>query len=231
MKFIWPLDDPVITRNFYYKSSLYISGQHAALDLIPRIGTAAGTPIKVVASGVGVGSGWDFYSGYFFAADHEGGFRTFYRHLWGPSPIAVGQRVTQGQVIGNMGNTGWSLGNHLHFDLWNRNKIRDDNAIFYKNGWYALDPVFYLGQETKQEDDDMGIQFGLPGDIPVPGNYGGGRTKMAVWRPETGEWLIEGQRTVQLGLPSDIPVPGDYNGDGKTQRAVWRPSNGKWYIQ
>lgn len=161
MRFIWPIDDPVITRNFYYLSSLYVGGQHAALDLIPRGRPATGEPLRAIANGTVVGVGWDFYSGFFVALDLADGYRCFYRHLFGMTPVAVGQRVSQGQIIGNVGNTGWSLGAHLHFDLWNRDKIRDDEAIFYKNNWYALDPVFYLGQEieqeqeTEQEDDDM----------------------------------------------------------------------------
>lgn len=151
--FTYPLHDHVLTRDFYYLSSLYVGGQHAACDYIRRIGPTRGAPIMAVANGTVSGIGWDMYSGFFVAIDHTDGFRSFYRHLYGQTPVAVGQQVGQGQIIGNVGNTGWSLGDHLHFDLWNCNKIRDDGAIFYKNGWYAIDPELYLGQE----DDDMGM--------------------------------------------------------------------------
>lgn len=148
MQFIWPLDDYILTRDFYYLASLYIGGQHAAIDLIRELEATRASPIRVVADGVVVGVGWDYYSGFFVAVDHAGGFRSFYRHLYGQTPVVVGQQVSQGQIIGNVGSTGGvSLGDHLHFDLWNRNKIRDDNAIFYKNDWYAVDPMKYLGRE------------------------------------------------------------------------------------
>ncbi len=152
MQFIWPLDDYIITRDFYYLASLYVGGQHAAIDLIRRTGATRAAPIRAVADGTVVGVGWDYYSGFFVGIDHAGDFRSSYRHLYGQTPVVVGQRVSQGQIVGNVGSTGGvSLGDHLHFDLWNRNKIRDDDAIFYKNGWYAVDPMKYLGQE----DDDM----------------------------------------------------------------------------
>lgn len=78
-------------------------------------------------------------------------------------------------------------------------------------------------------------QWGLPGDIPVPGFYEGGTTSdMAVFRPSDGAWYIKpsngsAQYRVPWGLTTDIPVVGDYDGDGISDFVVWRPSNGNWY--
>ena len=78
--------------------------------------------------------------------------------------------------------------------------------------------------------------WGMPGDIPVPGDYDGdGKTDYAIWRPSTGEWWIirssDGTLQYQVwGVAGDIPVPGDYDGDGKTDIAIWRPSTGAWWI-
>jgi hypothetical protein len=78
--------------------------------------------------------------------------------------------------------------------------------------------------------------WGLPGDIPVPGDYDGdGRSDLAIYRPSDQTWWIVLSRTgqwyqVQWGLPDDIPVPADYDGDGKTDIAVFRPSENNWYV-
>ncbi|MBI3423071.1 MAG: VCBS repeat-containing protein [Acidobacteria bacterium] len=80
------------------------------------------------------------------------------------------------------------------------------------------------------------IDFGAPGDVPVPGDYDGdGQCDVAVFRPANGTWYARlsasGQSLVKAwGMASDVPVPGDYDGDGRTDLAVWRGGEGRWYI-
>jgi Divergent InlB B-repeat domain/FG-GAP-like repeat len=81
--------------------------------------------------------------------------------------------------------------------------------------------------------DQGAVQFGLPGDIPLSGDFDGdGTPDIALYRPWTGQWFTPGQPARQWGSPGDIPVPADYNGDGITDLAVFRQSgpSGVWYI-
>ena len=80
------------------------------------------------------------------------------------------------------------------------------------------------------------LQWGITGDVPVPGDYNGdGKSDAAVFRPSTNIWYVRDLATnqplfYQWGLPGDIEAPGDYDGDGKTDVAVFRPSTGYFYI-
>ena len=151
-QFTHPLHDHILTRGFAYKASLYVGGQHAAADYVRETGRTRDAAIISIAAGSVVRTNWDYYSGFLASVDHGDGWMSTYRHLIKPSPLRTGQPVTQGQLVGNVGNTGASLGDHLHFDLWNREK--HDPTAFYKNGWWAHDPVLYLGEEEKDEMTD-----------------------------------------------------------------------------
>ncbi|MEP6917945.1 MAG: S8 family serine peptidase, partial [Acidobacteriota bacterium] len=76
------------------------------------------------------------------------------------------------------------------------------------------------------------IDFGVSGDLPVPGDYNGdGIRDVALFRPSNGTWYIAGGPTIVWGAPGDIPVPADYDGDQVTDIAVFRPSTGVFYVR
>ena len=63
--------------------------------------------------------------------DHNNGYFTRYLHLaYGTVKVKVGDRVKKGQVIGYMGNTGYSFGGHLHFEVWNGNNRINPTEYF-----------------------------------------------------------------------------------------------------
>jgi len=67
--------------------------------------------------------------------------------------------------------------------------------------------------------------------VPPADFAGNASTDLSVFRPSSGQWLVQGQAAVYLGLGADLPVPCDYDGDGDTDVAVFRPSGGGWYVQ
>jgi len=89
---------------------------------------------------------------------------------------------------------------------------------------------------------EASFDFGLAGDVPVPGDYDGdGVQDLAVFRPGAGDWRtrkvylnncgpMDCTEQVHWGQNGDIPAPGDFDGDGKTDRAIFRPASGDWYI-
>ncbi len=79
-------------------------------------GAGCGTPIRAAASGTVTEEYYNGGYGNRLFIDH-GVMTTSYNHMSGYA-VHVGAHVTQGQIIGYVGTTGYSTGCHLHFMLW-----------------------------------------------------------------------------------------------------------------
>jgi hypothetical protein len=101
---IWPIHGPV-AQEFGHNG-------HPGID----IDAPYGTPIHAAGTGVVIWAGWQGGYGNFVLIDHGYGLVTGYGHQ---SRIAVtrGQKVSQGDVIGYEGSTGYSTGPHVHFEV------------------------------------------------------------------------------------------------------------------
>ena len=77
---------------------------------------AYGTPIFATADGVVIYSSWDNGYGRLVKIQHAFGIETRYAHL-SQIRVEVGQRVSRGDRIGDMGNSGRSTGTHLHYEV------------------------------------------------------------------------------------------------------------------
>lgn len=142
------LDCRVLEKGKCEVSQKYKGSKHNGIDLVG----GGYTLDNVVAhsDGVVVGvvnncnrntskTGEKIYGNY-VKIKHDNGMYTFYAHLkYGTVAVEMNQRVTKGTVLGYMGNTGYSFGAHLHFEVRNENNVQ-------------IDPTSYIGEEFEQKE-------------------------------------------------------------------------------
>ena len=113
--YLWPLPGYYrLSSQFGYRIHPItgVAHSHTGID-IPASG---GTPILAAKSGQVVTSAYHYSYGNYVVIDHGNGNSTLYAHM-SSRAVSEGQMVTQGQVIGYVGTTGSSTGNHLHFEV------------------------------------------------------------------------------------------------------------------
>ncbi len=123
-----PSIDPVagaqVIGCFCYRTSPDVEF-HPGVDL----GADYGDAVHASAAGTVVANSWDGGYGIKIDIDHGNGYHTWYAHL-SKADVEVGAHVYKGQLIGEVGSTGFSTGPHLHYQIM-------------KNG-VAVDPTPYL---------------------------------------------------------------------------------------
>ena len=114
--FQWPLPASWNTLSSLFGSRTHpITGKpnnHTGID----IPASRNTEIYAAKSGVVVTSTYNSSYGNYVVVSHSDGTSTLYAHM-NSRNATVGQTVSQGQVIGYVGTTGSSTGNHLHFEV------------------------------------------------------------------------------------------------------------------
>ncbi|MBU1031728.1 M23 family metallopeptidase [Patescibacteria group bacterium] len=116
-QFIWPAGGTI---------SQYFSWYHPGIDIAnrsaPGIAAADGGTVKV--------AGWPDGQGYGnrVVIDHGNGYTSLYAHLSNVY-VSVGETVSRGQLIGQMGSTGRSTGIHLHLEIHYRGIALNPLAI------------------------------------------------------------------------------------------------------
>lgn len=127
----WPVggwDGGAISETMYGYGG-YVN--HSGVD----IAAPYGTPIYAADSGTVVLSQWYYGYGYCIMIQHASGLKTVYGHC-SALHVSVGETVTQGQQIADVGATGQATGNHLHFE------VRINNIPVY--------PLSYLPWHKRQ---------------------------------------------------------------------------------
>jgi murein DD-endopeptidase MepM/ murein hydrolase activator NlpD len=95
---------------------------HTGIDYAAPIGT----PVRATGDGTVVSAGWQTGYGNAVVIQHQGIYSTLYGHLSRLAPgLHAGQAVSQGQLIGFVGMTGWATGPHLHYEFRVRGLAKD----------------------------------------------------------------------------------------------------------
>ena len=133
--FQWPLPQSyTITSWFGYRADPFTGeiDYHSGTD----VGAPGGPPILAAADGtVTIANGIDSWGGgygYYIKVRHNDTYETLYAHC-SSICVTVGQEVKQGEVIGYVGTTGNSTGNHLHFEVWQNGERTDALGYFKAN--------------------------------------------------------------------------------------------------
>lgn len=133
--YIWPLDTRFQYITTYFGYDAWRNGMHRGID----IGNAGIANANVYAAQEGTvivasntcshnyGKNYTCCASYgnYIIVKHPNGYATLYAHL-GSLNVSQGQYVSQGQVIGHVGTTGWSTGYHLHFEVRTPDGTRTD---------------------------------------------------------------------------------------------------------
>lgn len=117
---IWPCSGR-LTSYFGYRADPFTGKRsfHTGID----IANYRGAPIRAAMSGKVVLNDYRPRGyGRYIVIQHSNGLKTLYGHL-DKSFVRSGQWVEQGQLIGEMGTTGYSTGNHLHFTVYEHGRL------------------------------------------------------------------------------------------------------------
>jgi len=112
---IWPVVGPISSSFGEREDPILGTGEgefHAGIDISGPLGT----PIHATADGVVVSVGLENGYGRMVRIDHGHGLQTCYGHMSGFA-VTAGQSVSRGQVIGYIGHSGRTTGNHVHYEV------------------------------------------------------------------------------------------------------------------
>lgn len=152
--FQWPLNNDYNVSSFYGVRRHPVYGRnikHNGID----ISASQGTSIHSINAGVVKSTGFQSARGYYIIIKN-GDIQVLYQHLKQNSiKVKVGDTITKGEVIAEVGNTGVSTGPHLHLEVYKNNVLT--NPLSYTYHKYSDIDILddnepNIAQETKEKE-------------------------------------------------------------------------------
>ena len=218
-----------------WQASTYAGHVNSAIDWNQPGDGDAGRPVVASASGsVYVAPAGQYNGGYgnYVIVNHGGGWSTLYAHFRGYA-VSNGQNVGRGQVLGFVGTTGNSTGNHLHYEQ-RRNKA--GQQVRFSGGPVSAGRTYTSDNCGTSTPDVPGGSIGTSLTGPTatgnPGNYVGdatrqdfayatpradGGTSIAVWETTAAgiQWRGLWLDAPNVPFSTSTFVPADQDGDGR----------------
>ena len=168
-KYKMSLKNRVLESGLLEVTQEYKPGVHNGIDVVNQNYTLGN--IVAHSDGVVVGcrnncNGFENGSyGNYVKIKHDNGYYTLYGHMaYNTVRVSVGQRVSKGQVLGYMGNTGMSYGGHLHFEVRNTSDVR-------------IDPTEYLNSDLPNSQSVPTKSVEELAQEVIAGKYGNGEDR------------------------------------------------------
>jgi murein DD-endopeptidase MepM/ murein hydrolase activator NlpD len=155
-----PVADGTITSGFGGRNHpiLGFTKMHTGVDFSSSRGTAIFASGNGVVDKVGLEGGY----GKYIRIRHANGWETAYGHMSAfARGMEVGKRVRQGQVIGYVGSTGLSTGNHLHYEIIVNGRFVDPMKVKLPRG-RVLEGALLAGFEQERSRLDQMLTRATP---------------------------------------------------------------------
>jgi hypothetical protein len=119
-----------------------------------------------------------------------------------------------------------------HAEMYGLTRAADTTGVFR-----PINGILFLKNSHSSGFADVGLNYGIPGDYPVVGDWDGdGDATIGVYR--NGSFYLRNSNTVgfadvvfAFGQHGDQPVAGDWDGDGDDTIGIYRPSNGQFLLR
>ena len=176
-------------------SQRYKGASHKGIDLVCAgytldyvVAHSAGTVVAVVANcNRNTSKTGERIYGNYVKIKHDDGYYTLYAHLkYGTVAVSNGQRVDRGQTLGYMGNTGYSFGAHLHWEVRDRNDHYIDPTPYLDADLPDSKPVFTKIMYVNTKSLPLNVRQSPNGTIIGSLNKG---TKVNVVKYQ-GDWAL-----------------------------------------